>query len=79
MADRLKKDPITPETIITTQYYRIITGACEMGVKGWIDSHIPAAKREDILKNGITAKDLLPLLEKTGAYGVSKFRELVKF
>jgi hypothetical protein len=70
IAEKLKKDPIKADTIITVQYYRIITGSCQQGCDNWI-------KQNNITKTEYKAKDLLPLLEKTNAYGLSKFKELI--
>ena len=71
-SEKLKKEPILEDTIMTIDRYRIITGACEFGVKEWI-------KANNIKSNEILAKDLLPLLEKTNAYGLDKFKKLIKF
>ncbi len=72
ISEQLKKDPIKKETVLTMQYYRIITGACEQGCKNWMQqNNIPDAP--------IKAVDLLPLLEKTNAYGLSQFKKLVQF
>lgn len=72
IAEKLKKDPIKPNTVITIQYYRIITGACQIGVKNWMEQN-------KIKKSEYKAKDLLPLLEKTNAYGLDKFKSLITF
>jgi len=72
VAEKLKKEPITPDTIITDNYYRLITGACELGVKEWRNRH-------GITQEEITAKELLPILEKSNAYGLSRFKEMLKF
>jgi predicted peroxiredoxin len=72
VAEKLKKDPIKPDTIITPQYYRIITGACELGVKSWMEQN-------GIETNKIKAADLFPILEKTNAYGFERFKQLVIF
>jgi protein tyrosine/serine phosphatase len=72
IAETLKKTPIKANTFITEQYYRIITGACEQGVREW-------KMRNNIEEDKIKAKDLLPILEKTNAYGLDKFKELVSF
>ena len=79
MANSLKNNPINPDTIITMQYYRIITGACELGIKSWIESNIPENKRDKVMAKGLPAKELLPMLEKSGAYGFDKFKSLIKF
>ena len=72
IAEKLKNDPILPNTIITVQYYRIITGACETGVKMWMQDN-------GIEKESYKASELLPLLEKTNAYGLERFKSLVQF
>ena len=76
ISEKLKKVPIKPNTIITIQYYRIVTGSCLFGVQSWIKENIPSKELYNIEKNGIKAKDLLILLEKTNAYGLNKFRQL---
>ena len=72
MAKKLKNDPISKDTVITIQYYRIITGACEAGVKSWM-------QQNNITKDRYKAGELLPLLEKTNAYGLDRFKSLLKF
>ena len=72
IAEKLKKDPIKKDTEITIQYYRIITGACELGCKAWM-------QQNGITKEKMKAVELLPLLEKTNAYGIDKFKKLVSF
>jgi hypothetical protein len=79
IAEKLKQDPIKEDTVITIQYYRIVTGSCEMGVKNWIDSVFSGDKKEDVLKNGIKAKELLPILKSKNAYGLDRFKSLVTF
>lgn len=54
------------------QHYRIITGACEMGCKNWMETH-------GIKENEMMAKYLLPILEATNAYGYKNFKKLVTF
>ncbi len=72
ISEKLKNEPITADTIITDKYYRLITGACEFGVKEWRERH-------GITQEEITAKELLPLLEKSNAYGFEKFKSLINF
>jgi hypothetical protein len=79
IAEKLKNDPISADTIITIRYYRTITGACEIGVNNWIDSVFDQNQKKTILKKGIKAKDLLPILQKNNAYGFEKFKSLVNF
>lgn len=57
---------------MTMQHYRIITGACEMGCKNWMETH-------GIKENEMMAKYLLPILEATNAYGYKNFKKLVTF
>ena len=72
IAEKLKKEPIEADTVITVEYYRIITGACAMGCKQWMEQN-------NIKKPAYKAKDLLPLLEQTNAYGIDRFKQLIKF
>ena len=72
IADKLKKEPITKDTIITPMYYHTVTGACKMGIESWM-------RNNNIEADKIKAKDLLPILEKTNAYGYSKFKSLIAF
>ena len=72
ISDKLKKEPITESTIIDIKYYRLITGACELGVKSWVEQN-------KITKDSYTAKELLPILEQTNAYGLDKFKSLIVF
>ncbi len=72
MSEKLKNEPIKKDTIITINYYRLITGACEMGVKNWM-------QQNKIKKESYKASELLPLLEKTNAYGLDRFKKLITF
>ena len=72
ISEKLKKEPINKETMIDIKYYRIITGACEMGCQDWI-------KQNNIIEKEISAQELYRLLEKTNAYGFEKFKQLVTF
>ena len=72
ISEKLKKEPIKADTIITIQYYRLLTGACEFGCKSWMEQN-------NITKEKIKAKDLLPILEKTNAYGLESFKKLITF
>lgn len=70
-AEKLKKEPIYMETVMTDNYYRLTTGACEIGVKRWKENN-------NIKVESMTVKELLPLLQKTNAYGYEKLKSLVK-
>ena len=77
-SERLKHEPVTFDTVITIDWYRAITGACGIGINDWIEQNIPVETRPGVIKNGILVRDLLPILEKTGAYGLSKFKALIQ-
>ena len=72
IVEKLKNDPIKEDTVITIQYYRGVTGACESGVKYWM-------QQNNITKEKYKASELLPLLEKTNAYGLDRFKSLITF
>jgi hypothetical protein len=72
VAEKLKKEPINKDTIITRNHYRVITGACEFGVNEWM-------KKNNVTKEEITAEELIPILEKTNAYGLERFKKLTTF
>ena len=69
---RLKNDPISADTIISVMHYRIVTGACELGCKQWMDDN-------NINVSEMKASELLPLLKKTNAYGYERFKRLINF
>ena len=82
VAEKLKNDPILEDTLFTVKYYRMLTGACDAGCRSWMQNHdIPftVVDGETVEKEPIKAKDLLPILEKSEAYGVDKFKSLIKF
>ena len=72
ISETLKKEPINADTMIDVNRYRLVTGACEFGVKQWMEQN-------GIKKDKIKASELLPLLEKTNAYGFEKFKKLITF
>ena len=71
-SEKIKNEPILEDTIIDINYYRIVTGACEMGVKQWMEAN-------NMTKQSYTAKELLPILKKTNAYGFERFKALISF
>jgi hypothetical protein len=79
VSEKLKKEPINKDTVITINYYRLVTGACLQGVNSWISRTFNDKEKEEILENGIKAKDLLPILKANNAYGVERFQSLVTF
>lgn len=72
VSEKLKNEPINADTIITINYYRLITGACELGVKEWM-------QRNNMKEESYRADELLPILEQTNAYGFERFKKLINF
>jgi hypothetical protein len=72
ISEKLKNEPIKADTIIDINYYRLITGACELGVRSFIEQH-------GLKKEKYKASELLPILEKNHAYGLERFKKLVAF
>ena len=70
-SEKLRNEPLTMDTVMTDNHYRLVTGACELGVKEW-------KKQNHVNVSEITLRELLPLLEKTNAYGLSKIKSLIK-
>src|ERR1035437_1793360 len=82
ISEKLKKEPITKETKFTVQYYRLLTGACDQGVRSWMQQNdIPfeVVEKETKEKKSILAIDLIPILEKTNAFGYEKIKSLMTF
>ena len=80
VAEKIKKDPIYPDTELTVMYYRTITGACDHGCRSFMDKHKIAYRiegDETVEVKPMKAKDLLPLLK--GKYGYEKFKSLITF
>ena len=71
VSEKLNNEPIKKDTVLTIKYYRLLTGACELGVKQWMS--------ENKIDEGIKASELLPILIKTNAYGLEKFKKLITF
>ncbi len=82
IAEKLKNDPIKEDTSFTVKYYRLLTGACDGGCRSWMQkNNIPfrIVGDDTVEIKPIKAKDLLPVLEKSNAYGFEKFKSLVTF
>ena len=86
VAEKLKHEPINPDTKLTVKYYRLLTGACDFGCRSWMQANgIPFdivqnnGVEETVEKKPMNAKELLPILVKTNAWGVEKFKSLVTF
>jgi hypothetical protein len=72
ISEKLKNKPIKKDTIITPEFYHIVTGSCMLGIESWMRQHNMAVE-------SIKAVDLLPILEKTNAYGIDRFKSLITF
>ena len=68
-ADKLKNEPVYPDTIVTIKHFKAITGACDLGMSDW-------KLQNNIIVDELKASELLILLEKTNAYGLDKFKQL---
>ena len=82
ISEKLKNEPIKKDTELTVKYYRLLTGACDQGVRKWLQqNNIPYEVIGDqtVEKEPMKAIDLLPLLEKTNTYGVEKLKTLLTF
>ena len=82
IAEKIKKEPINEDTEISVMYYRTVTGACDLGCREFMKANNIPFKVENektIEETTIKAKDLIVLLEKSNAYGLSKFKELLNF
>jgi hypothetical protein len=87
ISEKLKNDPISENTEFTVKHYRLVTGACDLGVRSWMKSNGLEFEIVDentmhectVEKKPILAKDLYVILEKTSAYGFEKFKSLVNF
>jgi protein tyrosine/serine phosphatase len=81
VAEKLKSSPIYADTLLTVMHYRTITGACDQGCREFMQRHgldyeVVEGKTKE--RNPVQAKELLPLLEKSQAYGVEKFKALIQ-
>ena len=82
ISEKLKSEPIEENTLLTVKHYRLITGACDTGVRDFMRTNgIPFKIENGETKEvkPIKAKDLLPILIKNNAYGVEKFKKLIAF
>ena len=88
ISEKLKNEPIKKDTKLTVKYYRLLTGACDTGVRSWMEQNkIPfdVVDGETILvdknKNptSISAGEIIPILKETNAYGYEKIKSLIEF
>lgn len=82
MWQKKKSFPIKKTTKFTVKYYRLLTGACDLGVRSWMEANnIPYTieGQDTVEKKPMTAEELVPLLEKTRAYGFEKVKSLLTF
>jgi Leucine-rich repeat (LRR) protein len=71
LSEKMKNEPLSMISIVDVPRYRAITGACSTGVQMFRDQH-------GLTKDSYTVAELLPILEKNNAYGISRFKELVR-
>ena len=45
----------------------------------WIEKNIEVKLQKQVIRKGMTAVELLPILEQSAAWGVNKFKKLIKF
>lgn len=82
VSEKLKNAPIKEDTEFTVKYYRLLTGACDLGVRNWMEkNNIPFTIEDNntVETKPIKAVDLLKILEKTNAYGLEKIKSLITF
>lgn len=82
ISEKLKSEPIEEDSLLTVKHYRLITGACDTGVRDFMQRNgleFEVINDETKEINPIKAKDLLPLLIKNNAYGIDKFKSLITF
>ena len=82
ISEKLKHEPINCDTLITVKHYHLLTGACDNGIRNWMQSYNIEFKIVDgktVEVNPIVAKELYAILEKSNAYGFEKFKKLVTF
>ena len=82
ISEKLKNEPIEQNTEFTVKKYRLITGACDSGCRLFMNrNNIPykVIDNETVELKPIKAKDLLPILEKSNAYGIDKIKSLINF
>ena len=82
ISEKIKNEPINENDEITVKRYRLITGACDIGCRNWMQNNNIEYKVEDgetIELHPIKAKDIVPILKKTNAYGFEKIQKLLNF
>jgi len=86
ISEKLKSEPINADTEVTVAHYRAISGACDFGVRNWLQSNgIPfkvekiGDKDRTVEEKPMKAKEVLELLRKTNAYGLERFEKLITF
>jgi hypothetical protein len=88
VANKLKKAPIKKDSLFDVKYYRLLTGACDMGCRDFmtrnglpfiIEDEETVYCDENKKPTKIKAIDLLPILQKNNAFGFEKFKQLVTF
>ena len=70
MQEKMANEPISMDSMISIARYRAITGACKLGIANWM-------KQNGIAADEMRVSELLPMLEKTNAYGLDKLKSLI--
>ena len=71
LSEKMKNEPLKMTDTVDVPRYRSITGACSTGVQMFRERH-------GLTKDKYTVAELLPILERNNAYGISRFKELVR-
>jgi len=71
LSEKMKSEPLSMSDTVDVPRYRAITGACSTGVQMFRDAH-------GLKKDSYTVEELLPILEKNNAYGIQRFKQLIK-
>ena len=82
ISEKLKNEPIEEFTHFTVKYYRLLTGACDLGCQDFMKRNgieFKIENGETVEVEPILAKDLIPILEKSNAYGIDKIKSLITF
>ncbi|MGJ1369538.1 hypothetical protein, partial [Sphingobacterium spiritivorum] len=82
VSEKLKNDPIQADTLFTVERYRIITGACDLGCREFMNRFNIAytvVNDQTVEAEPMRADKLLPLLRQSNAYGIEKFESLIDF
>ena len=75
---KIKSEPINLETVFTVSKYKLLTGACNLGIELFLKkNNIPykIVNEEIIEEKPMVLSELLPLLEKNNEYGLNIIKQ----